>query len=71
MTLEDPESGAARTYFVAPAAGGVELTVSGDSVVSVTPQAPIGRSLLGAHAGDEIRLQTPQGVREMEIVRVR
>lgn len=40
-------------YFLAPRAGGVEVTVQGQSVLVVTPQSPLGRQLLGRRAGEE------------------
>jgi transcription elongation factor GreA len=36
----------------------------------ITPTSPIGRALLGRHEGDEVRVVTPRGVREFEILEV-
>jgi transcription elongation factor GreA len=36
----------------------------------ITPTSPIGRALLGRNEGDEVRVQTPRGVREFEILGV-
>lgn len=43
----------AAAYFLAPRAGGVEVTVEGSTVLVVTPQSPLGRQLLGRRAGEE------------------
>lgn len=48
----------AAAYFLAPRAGGVEVTVEGRTVLVVTPQSPLGRQLLGRRAGEEF---TPPG----------
>ena len=55
---------------IAPAGGGVRVTVGGSEVRVVTPQSPIARALLGKHEGDELELRTPQGVRECSIASV-
>jgi Transcription elongation factor, GreA/GreB, C-term len=57
-------------YFIAPAGGGVRLTVGGAEVRVVTPQSPIARALLGKHEGDDLELRTPQGMRECSIASV-
>jgi len=57
-------------YFIAPAGGGVRVTVPAGEVRVVTPQSPIARALLGKQEGDEFELQTPQGVRECSIASV-
>ena len=49
-------SGEAACYFLSPRAGGLELPFEGRKVLVVTPQSPLGRQLLGRHAGDTIQL---------------
>jgi transcription elongation factor GreA len=36
----------------------------------ITPTSPIGRSMLGKNVGDEVRVKTPRGPREFEILEV-
>jgi len=43
-------------YFLSPRAGGLELRHEGCTVLVVTPQSPLGRQLLGRHAGDNVPL---------------
>jgi transcription elongation GreA/GreB family factor len=43
-------------YFLSPRAGGLELAYEGHPVLVVTPQSPLGRQLLGRHAGDTVHL---------------
>ena len=57
-------------YFIAPAGGGVRVTVAASEVRVVTPQSPIAQALLGKHEGDDLDVRTPQGVSECSIVRV-
>lgn len=41
-------------YFLAPAAGGTELTHDSLDVLVITPQSPLGRVLVGTRRGDSI-----------------
>ena len=41
-------------YFLAPRAGGMEVTVEGRTILVVTPQSPLGRQLIGRRAGEEL-----------------
>jgi transcription elongation GreA/GreB family factor len=47
------------------------LAGSAIEVQLVTPMSPLGRALVGAFAGDEVEVATPQGARVVEIVGVR
>ncbi|MEO7037885.1 MAG: GreA/GreB family elongation factor [Polyangiaceae bacterium] len=58
-------------YFLAPAGGGLRLQVAGREVRVVTPQSPIGQSLIGKREGDDLDLRTPQGVTECTVATVR
>lgn len=57
-------------YFIAPAGGGLRVSVASVEVRVVTPQSPIARALLGKREGDDLELSTPQGVTECSIVSV-
>jgi len=57
-------------YFIAPAGGGVRVTVAGTEVRVVTPQSPIARALLGKLEGEDLELRTPQGTTECSIASV-
>ncbi|MBI1750436.1 MAG: GreA/GreB family elongation factor, partial [Acidobacteria bacterium] len=37
----------------------------------ISTSSPIGKALLGRRVGDEIKVQTPAGSKEFEIVRLR
>lgn len=44
-------------YLLAPAGGGETLDASGLRITVVTPQSPLGASLLGAHVGDDLEIE--------------
>jgi transcription elongation GreA/GreB family factor len=60
------EEDAEKAFFLAPAGGGHKV---GD-VLIVTPEAPIGRALLGKLTGDEPDVVVAGKKRTLEIVRV-
>ena len=37
----------------------------------ISTTSPIGKALLGKHVGDEVQVQTPAGIKEFEIVRLK
>ena len=37
----------------------------------ISTTSPIGKALLGRHVGDEVRVQTPAGIKEFEVVRLK
>lgn len=55
-------------YFVARKGGGLTVTIDGTTVTVITPEAPLGRSLVGKHLDDDVALKTPQGLRELTVV---
>ena len=64
VTLEDVETSNCVTYWLV----GPDETDPGNGVISVT--SPVGRALIGKHEGDEIRVQTPGGVREFVVLKI-
>lgn len=58
--LEIVRNGRSGWYFLAPAAGGLEVEHEGSAVLVLTPQSPLGRTLLGKSAGDTVTLP-PKG----------
>lgn len=56
-TLLEVETGKTRSwYFLGPRAGGLELDVDGRTVLVLTPQSPLGRTLLGKRVGEPVPL---------------
>jgi transcription elongation factor GreA len=47
----------------------VEEADAAQGMISTT--SPIGKALLGRHVGDEIQVQTPAGIKEFEVVRLK
>jgi transcription elongation GreA/GreB family factor len=55
VTLED-EDGETKLVFLGPEAGGLKIGPALRSVTVITPQAPLGKALIGKLVGDEITL---------------
>lgn len=61
----------ARWYFIAPAGGGNKLQLGAAAIDVLTPQAPLGRALMGRCVGDEVVLAgAPGRQREWTIAQV-
>lgn len=58
------EAGQVDTLWLLPAAGGLELSVDGGRVKTITTHSPLGKALIGARLGDGIELTVPGGTRE-------
>lgn len=43
-------------YYIGPRGGGRDVQIDGVDVLVLTPQAPLGRELLGKKVGDPVRL---------------
>jgi transcription elongation GreA/GreB family factor len=68
VTLDD---GNTHThYFLAPAGGGLRLSLGSVEVRVVSPESPIGRALLGKCEDDDCDIRTPQGVAQYSICAV-
>ncbi len=65
VTLEKPQ-GEQKHLFIGVAGGGVQINTDGILVTVITPDAPMGRALVGQFCGDTVTL--PQG--EYEIVEI-
>jgi transcription elongation factor GreA len=62
VTVTDLDTGEEKTY---------ELVIAEEAdaaVGKISVSSPIGRALLGKKAGDEVTVQAPSGVRELEIL---
>jgi transcription elongation factor GreA len=64
VTLEEIESGNQITYKLV----GPDESEPENGLISVT--SPIGRALLGKRVGDEVRVQTPGGIREFVVLNI-
>jgi len=61
----------ATWYFILQVAGGYTLHSDHDSLIgtimSITPQTPLGRAIIGKRVGDEITLRTNKGEKHYEL----
>lgn len=55
--VETGRRGGTSCYFLAPRAGGTEVTIDGREVLVITPQSPLGRQLLGHRQGDPVKIE--------------
>jgi hypothetical protein len=60
-----------RWYWLAPAGGGRTLEHDGQALDVLTPEAPLGRALVGKQCGDDLELRLGARQRELTIVAVR
>lgn len=57
-------------WWLVPAAGGLGLAHQGLTIRTLTPAAPLGRSLIGLHVGEEESFSTPRGQRTFELLEI-
>ena len=57
-------------YFLAPAGGGLILSVDGKPVQVITAQSPLGECLLGKKQGDQVRVESRGSTRIYDVVEV-
>ena len=57
-------------YFVAPRAGGTEVTLDGNEVLVITPQSPLGQQLVGRKQGDKVKLAIAGITNELRVATV-
>lgn len=61
-------AGDVELWWLVPTGGGLELEIGEITIRTITPTSPLGRSLLGLHAGDDGTFRTPRGEREFEVL---
>ena len=57
-------------YFVAPRAGGTEVSVDGNEILVITPQSPLGQQLVGRKQGDKVQVTIAGMTNEFRIASV-
>ncbi|HWN95557.1 MAG TPA: transcription elongation factor GreAB [Methylomirabilota bacterium] len=57
-------------YFIAPRAGGTEVTLDGEEILVITPQSPLGQQLVGRKQGDKIKLTVAGNSNEFRVASV-
>jgi hypothetical protein len=69
--VEVESDGASTWYLIAPAAGGRTVSHAGTNIDVLTPEAPLGRVLIGRVCGEDLELRVGARVRELSILHVR
>src|SRR5690606_34992856 len=62
--------GAEQCVFLVTAGGGLKLELDGRRVQLVTPEAPLGRALVGKLVGESFELRLAGALREYEVLSV-
>ena len=57
-------------YFIAPRAGGTEVTLDDAEVLVITPQSPLGQQLVGRKQGEKIKVDIAGSTNEFRIASV-
>jgi len=70
LVLLEEENGQQRQIFLGPAAGGMKLDYEGVEIMVITPESPLGETLIGKRTGDDFELSLAGRLREYEILRV-
>lgn len=69
--VELDADGARTWYFIAPAAGGRSIDYDGVTIDLLTPEAPLGRALIGRSSGEDLEVRVGGRAREIVILSVR
>jgi hypothetical protein len=56
-----------KHVFISPAGGGCEVFLGGEKINVVSPQAPLGKALLGKFLGDEVHIKAGHDTNYFEI----
>lgn len=67
VTLENL-SGESSHYFMSDVAGGLSVKLDDFDFTLITPQAPLGKALLGLYCGDEVSLNLAESASQLTIV---
>lgn len=58
-------------YFIAPRAGGTEVSLDGNEILVITPLSPLGQQLVGRKQGDKVKLTIAGTTTEFRIASVK
>ena len=69
-SLVSLERGGRRTLILVLPAGGATTELEGQTLLGISPKAPLGAAVMGLEAGDVFEVKTPGGVQVWEIIAV-
>lgn len=67
VTLLDADSEQQQRVWLAPAGGGISLTHADQAFLVLSPEAPLGKALMGRELEDEFEVKSPSGTRDWVI----
>ena len=70
VTIEADDDGSRRQVFLGPDAGGLKVTDADSECIVITPEAMLGRALLGKRCGDELQIGSGATQKTFTIVAV-
>lgn len=70
LVLIEAEDASTMLVFMGPEAGGLKVEHEGAEIIVITPNAPLGKALIGKCAGDPVQMRIGKTQRKFEIVEV-
>ncbi len=71
VVLIEADNGSKRIHVLSPTGGGVQIEHEGETIFVLTPDAPLGKLLLGREDGDDVELRIGDKVTLYTILEVR
>lgn len=69
ITLQNPQ-GAEQHLFLGPDAAGLKIQYAGHTITVITSRAPLGQTLLGKQAGDEVEISVNGSRQSFEVTQI-
>ena len=63
-------NGSRSTYFIGPTSGGLEIEWQGEEIMVITPQSPLGQTLMGKKEGQQWRAKVGASTAKYHILSV-
>jgi hypothetical protein len=68
--IELEAEGQEALYFIGPEGGGIKIQHEGKTIIVITPKSPLGKSLLGKAADDDVEIRSGKSLRHYSILSV-
>jgi len=57
-------------YFIVPGGGAKKITISGKTVILISPNSPVATGLLGHRVGDDVGCRIPDGIIQLKVIKI-